>query len=316
MRILITGVDGQDGLTMTEYLLKNTLHEIYGGTRRNHTDTERLKFISLDLTDEKSVIHAISTIKPDYCFNFAAQSSVAESWNSPQLTFEVNTLGVLRLLEAIKNYASECRFFSSGSSEERNPKNPYGISKNSAQQLVKLYREKYKLYAVHCVLFNHEGIFRGGEFVTRKITKNIARIKHQINTNQELTCFELGNIFTQRDWSDAEDIIDGIWKIVNQPSPKEYVLSSDKLHTVKEFIDLACSHAELNVNWEIDTEIPENTTLYYKTHPIIKISKKLFRPTDQSIVGDSSEARIDLGWKPQTDFSELIKKMIINDMKN
>jgi GDPmannose 4,6-dehydratase len=233
-------------------------------------------------------------------------------------------------LEAIREYVPKCRFYSAGSSEEMGdvdyspqdlkhpmkPRSPYGASKCAARHLVKVYRESYNLFAIHCILFNHEGIKRGKEFVTRKITSNIARIKKEFEDNTEITPFELGNIYAIRDWSDSEDFVEAVWIMLNQENPREYVLSSNEIHTVKEFIDLSCHFAGLNVEWKIDELEPLNTVLLCEGQVILKINEELYRPAEVELLyGDSTETRLALNWIPKISFNQLVKKMIENDIE-
>jgi GDPmannose 4,6-dehydratase len=172
------------------------------------------------------------------------------------------------------------------------------------------------LFAIHCILFNHEGTKRGKEFVTRKITSNIARIKKEFEENKEVIPFELGNIYAIRDWSDSEDFVEAVWIMLNQEKPREYVLSSNEIHTVKEFIDLSCQFAGLNVEWKIDELEPLNTVLLCEGKVIIKINKELYRPAEVELLyGDSMESRLALNWTPKISFEELVKKMIENDIQ-
>ncbi len=338
-KILITGVTGQDGSNMVRLLLKKTDALIFGAVRRlsvpnyinlNDITDERFILINLDLTDNQSIVNFVQNEKPDYIINLAAQSFVGESWNSPIVTFTTNTLPIIYFLEAIKTYNPKCRFYSAGSSEEfgdveyepqdikhpMKPRSPYGASKCAARHLVKVYRESYNLYAIHCILFNHEGIHRGFEFVTRKITSNIARIKKEIECGKEIKPFELGNIYSVRDWSDSEDFMEAVWIMLNQETPREYVLSSDETHTVKEFIDLTCKYANLEVEWHIDDTNPLNTTLKYKDQIIMKINENLYRPAEVDLLyGDSKETRKTLNWEPKISFEKLVKRMIENDIK-
>jgi GDPmannose 4,6-dehydratase len=338
-KILITGVTGQDGSNMVRYLLKNTDLTIYGGIRRlsvkNHENIDDIKdkrfvVVNLDISDQQCIINMVKKIRPDYVVNFAAQSFVGESWNTPVHTFTTNTLAIIYFLEAIREYVPKCHFYSAGSSEEMGdvdyspqdikhpmkPRSPYGASKCAARHLVKVYRESYDLYAIHCILFNHEGKKRGKEFVTRKITSNIARIKKEIENNQVVEPFELGNIYAIRDWSDSEDFVEAVWIMLNQEKPREYVLSSNEIHTVKEFVDLSCQYADLNVEWNIDELNPLNTTLLYKDQVILKINEELYRPAEVELLyGDSTETRNALNWKPKTSFNELVKKMVENDIQ-
>ena len=338
MTVLITGVTGQDGSNMVRYLLQNTDCKIFGTVRRlsveNHINIKdimdpRFQLVSLDLLDQTSIMNTVKRLRPDYVINFAGQSFVGESWNTPVNTFTTNTLPVIYFLEAIREYVPCCRFYSAGSSEEMGdveyspqdikhpmkPRSPYGASKCAARHLVKVYRESYNLFAIHCILFNHEGIRRGKEFVTRKITTNIARIKREIDQCLPITPFELGNIFAIRDWSDSEDFVEAVWKMLNRPTPREYVLSSNEKHTVKEFIDLACHYAQLPVEWKIDTENPLETVLLYQGQIVMKINADLYRPAEVDLLyGDSTETREAIQWQPKVTFSELVQKMVEHDM--
>ena len=194
------------------------------------------------------------------------------------------------------------------------PRSPYGASKCAARHIVKVYRESYNLFAIHCILFNHEGIRRGKEFVTRKITSELARIKQEL-TNEYLAPMELGNIYAQRDWSDSEDFVEAVWIMLNRETPREYVLSSNETHTIKEFIDLACEYAGLKVEWSIDEDKPLNTTLLCEGKVIIQINEKYYRPAEVEILcGNSSETRQTIGWEPKVSFNELVYKMMMNDI--
>lgn len=337
-KIIITGVTGQDGSNMVRYLLNNTECEIIGCVRRlsvkNHDnikdiDDKRFKIINLDITDSESIRSNIKSIKPDYVFNFAAQSFVGESWNTPVHTFTTNTLSVMYFLEAIREYCPKCRFYSAGSSEEfgdvayspqdinhpLKPRSPYGASKCAARHIVKVYRESYGLFAIHCILFNHEGVRRGKEFVTRKITSNIARIKKEIDNGEEVTPFQLGNIYAKRDWSDSEDFVEAVWLMINMEKPREYVLSSNETHTVKEFVELSCQAAELDYKWiETDNELETKLMVGHKV--IMTISEKYYRPAEVDLLyGDSTETRKVINWEPKVSFNELVKKMVLHDIK-
>ena len=238
-KIIVTGVTGQDGSHMVDYLLKNTDHTIIGGVRRlsvkNHEniahlrDNPRFFLIDLDVTDAQNTDRVIAEHQPDYFINFAANSFVGSSWEMPINHMETNTLAVLHQLEAIHRHVPHCRYYNAGSSEEfgdiihspqtedhpLRPRSPYGASKCAARHLVKVYRDSYNLYAVQGWLFNHEGVRRGEEFVTRKITKNIGRIFGEFAQGQKIKPLQLGNLDATRDWSDAEDFVDGIWKMLN-----------------------------------------------------------------------------------------------------
>jgi GDPmannose 4,6-dehydratase len=339
-KILITGVTGQDGSNMVRFLLKNTDLVIYGAVRRlsvpnydniNDIKDTRFKLINLDLLDQQSINNSVKKIRPDYIINFAAQSFVGESWNSPVSTFTTNTLPVIYFLESIKEFSPHCRFYSAGSSEEMGdidyspqdlkhpmkPRSPYGASKCAARHLVKVYRESYNIFAIHCILFNHEGIRRGKEFVTRKISSNIARIKKQLENGETIIePLELGNINSIRDWSDSEDFVEAIWIMLNRDEPREYVLSSNEFHTVKEFLELTCEYAGLNVEWKIDSENEVNTELICNGQIIMKINPELYRLAEVELLfGDSTETRKVINWEPKVSFKELVKKMIDWDLK-
>lgn len=374
--VFVTGVTGQDGSHMVDYLLKNTDHIIFGGARRlsiknheniRHLENEpRFRLINFDLSDAHSISKTVEQIQPDYFINLAAQTFVGSSWDFPAQTWECNTTGVIHILEAIRQHKPTCRFYNAGSSEEygnveyfpqdekhpAKPRSPYGASKSAARQLVKVYRESYNLYAVQGLLFNHEGTRRGEEFVTRKITKGVARIKNAIIKNLPFTPIELGNIYAKRDWSDAEDFVDGIWRMMNQeifrvdciniqkhagivppenipnkhiiPHLKEYVLSSNETHTIKEFVELAFKSAAIEGSWHGDgvSEEFSITVNYAKTERplssiLVSINPKFYRPAEVDILlGNSNLARTELGWTPKTNFNQLVKKMVQSDLTN
>lgn len=335
--IIVTGVTGQDGSHMVDYLLANTDYEIFGCVRRlsvynhkniSHINNERFHLINFDLTDSHSISRIIEKLKPDYFINLAAQSFVGSSWDFAQQTWETNATSVLNILEAIRNYHPTCRFYQAGSSEEfgdvvtvpqseyhpLRPRSPYGASKAAARQILKVWRESYGLYAVQGWLFNHEGTRRGEEFVTRKITKAVARIKKAIDNEQAYDVLELGNIDSKRDWSDAEDFVDGIWKMLNQKEPREYVLSSNETHTIREFVELAFKAAGIYGEWHgsgIDEQFRQKET----GRVLMVINEKFYRPAEVDLLlGDSTRARQELGWKPKTSFKNLVDKMVFSDM--
>ena len=347
MKIIITGILGQDGANMAEYLLANTNYEIYGVMRRSSNpnfinclkflNDPRFKLIYGDLSDSVSIDSLVKDIQPDYFINFGAQSFVGCSWEIPLQTFDTNATGVARCLEAIRKHKKSCRFYSAGSSEEFGdvqyspqdinhpvrPRSPYGASKAAARHLVKVYRESYNLYAVHGVLFNHEGTKRGEEFVTRKISKGVARIYHAIKNNQPFAPIELGNIDTQRDWSDSEDFVDGVWKIMNQEKPKDYVLSSNETHTIREFISKSFVCAGIEGVWHghgqeeqmsVSTEYAIKNEI--QSSILVKINPKFYRPAEvELLLGDSTPARKELGWNPKISFDNLVERMVKYDIE-
>jgi GDPmannose 4,6-dehydratase len=346
--ILITGVTGQDGANMVEYLLKNTNHKIFGMIRRSSNinlsncevfkNEPRFQFEYGDLSDSQSINNIIRKVDPDYFINFAANSFVGCSWQMPEQMFDINSLGVLRCLEAIKNLKPSCRFYSAGSSEEwgnveyspqdmkhpLKPRSPYGASKASARHIVKVYRESYNLYAVHGILFNHEGTKRGEEFVTRKITKGVARIYHAIKNSQIFQPIELGNLDARRDWSDSEDFVDGVWKMLNQESPKDYILASDETHSIREFVEKAFNYANVEGYWH-GNGVDEKYYIHdryledkqVESPCLVKINPKFYRPAEvELLLGDSKIARKELAWEPKISFDKLVEKMVRFDIDN
>ena len=349
-KIIITGVTGQDGSNMVDYLLKNTTHTIIGGARRlsvkNHKNIEHLEneerffLIDLDVTDAQNIDEVIKEHKPDYFINFAANSFVGTSWKMPINHMQTNCMAVLHQLESIRKHCPDCRYYNAGSSEEfgdvitepqteehpLRPRSPYGASKCSARHLVKVYRDSYDLYAVQGWLFNHEGVRRGEEFVTRKITKNVARIAHDYAyLDGPLKPLKLGNVDSKRDWSDSEDFMDGIWRMINQEEnwthiwrnkPDDYILSSDETHSIKQFVEEAFNCAGFHrsiCRWEGHGK---DAKYYHGDDLLVEVDPQFYRPAEVDLLwGDSRRAREELGWNPQTSFSQLVQKMVDNDVK-
>ena len=346
--VIITGVTGQDGSHMADYLLANTDYNIIGIVRRlsvpnhgniRHINNARFSIVEADICDSQSISNLIQKYKPDYFINFAANSFVGSSWEMPLNHMTTNCLAVMFQLEAIRKFYPTCRYYNAGSSEEfgdvmympqdenhpLRPRSPYGASKAAARHIVKVWRESYGLYAVQGWLFNHEGTRRGTEFVTRKITSNVARIKNEINLsleskNQTLKPkpLELGNLLSKRDWSDAEDFVVGVWLMLNQEIPREYVLSSNETHTVKEFVELAFAAAGIEGVWFGDPGTINEVFIHKEfKYPLVVVNPAFFRPAEVDVLlGTSDCARKDLNWNPQTSFYRLVKKMVDNDLKN
>jgi GDPmannose 4,6-dehydratase len=346
-KVIITGVTGQDGSYMADLLLEETDYEIYGMVRRTSTknykniehllNNPRFKTVTGDLSDSQSIDNLIRELKPDYFINLAAQSFVGSSWQIPEQTFDIDAIGVIRCLESIRKHIPNCRFYNAGSSEELGnvdyspqdenhplkPRSPYGAAKAAARHIVKVYRESYNLFAIQGLLYNHESERRGEEFVTRKITKNIARIQKALNKNEKFEPLELGNIDAKRDWSHAKDFVNGIWIMLNQSEPKEYLLSSGETHTVREFIEKAFKIAGISGEW-VGKDITEQyilkktlNSIYYDNQILVKINSKFYRPAEVDLLlGDSGNARKELNWKPNISFDSLVKIMVENDLKN
>jgi GDPmannose 4,6-dehydratase len=352
--VVITGVTGQDGSHMVDFLLKNTDLLIFGGVRRlsvynheniKHINSDRFHLINFDLTDAHAIARTVEKLQPDYFINFAAQSFVASSWDFARQTWQANSTSVLDILEAIRLYKPSCRLYQAGSSEEfgnvayvpqdekhpLRPRSPYGASKAAARQLIKVYRDSYNLYAIQGWLFNHEGTRRGEEFVTRKITKGVARINDAIKENKNFDPIELGNIEAKRDWSDAEDFVEGVWMMLNQEScnpnyngtPEEYVFSSNETHTIREFVEKAFKYVGIEGHWiHINDGRPEDEIFCRKKSDgkyevLVKINRKFYRPAEvELLLGDSTRARNELGWKPKISFDNLVKKMVDFDIEN
>jgi GDPmannose 4,6-dehydratase len=334
--IIVTGVTGQDGSHMVDYLLKNTEYKVYGTARRlsvkNHENIlhlenePRFELINMDLNDAHSIRDVVIDIQPDYFINFAAQSFVAGSWDYPIQTWDTDADAVLHILESIRRFAPNCKFYNAGSSEEfgdvicspqneehpLRPQSPYGAAKCAARHIVRVYRESYNLYAVQGWLFNHEGSRRGLDFVTRKISHTVAKIKLAIEDKKPVTVLKLGNLEARRDWSDAEDFMEGVWLMLNQKFPKNYVLGSGEMHTVREFLNEALKCA----NIQFRQEGVEDQEKYYTLDGtlIFEVDPKFYRPAEvHELCGDCSLAENEMGWKRKTDFYGLVKKMYQND---
>ncbi|MBV8748893.1 MAG: GDP-mannose 4,6-dehydratase [Candidatus Eremiobacteraeota bacterium] len=310
---LITGITGQDGSFLAELLLAEG-YRVVGMTRRSSTDVhERIEHIvdditivSGDLLDQSSMTSIVSEIKPDEIYNLAAQSFVPTSWTQPVLTGEFTALGVTRVLEAVRTVDPTIRFYQASSSEmfgkvravPQNettpfyPRSPYGVAKVYGHWITVNYRESYNLYAVSGILFNHESERRGKEFVTRKISDGVARIK--LGLQKEL---RLGNLDAQRDWGYAGDYVRAMWLMLQQERPDDYVVATGRTHAVRDFVRLA--FASVGLNWE--------------DHVVV--DPRFYRPAEVDVlVGDPSKARRVLGWVPETSFEELVEQMVRADL--
>ncbi|HXB21870.1 MAG TPA: GDP-mannose 4,6-dehydratase [Candidatus Solibacter sp.] len=313
MRVLITGITGQDGSYMAEFLLEKG-HEVYGLVRRSSLEkydriesiVDRIQFVEGDLTDQGSLDAAMDQIQPHEVYNLAAQSFVPVSWNQPVLTADVTGLGVLRMLEAIRKHCPTAKYLQASSSEmfgkvlekpqtEKtpfHPRSPYGVAKVFAHHITVNYRESYGLFACSSICFNHESPRRGAEFVTRKVTQHAARIKLGLADR-----LKMGNLDAQRDWGYAGDYIAAMWLMLQQPQPDDYVIATGVTHSIQELLDVAFSYVGLD--WK----------------KYVEIDPKLVRPAEVDyLCGDSSKARRVLGWKPKVDFRQLVEMMVDADL--
>lgn len=359
---IVTGVTGQDGSWMVEYLLKNTNLNVYGAVRRTskrdlsnieHIQDKRFSIIDLDIADSVSVSGVVEEVQPDFFINFAANSFVGSSWGMPVNCFQTNTMSVLYILDAIRRIKPTCRFYNAGSSEEwgnvdftpqdethpLKPRSPYGASKCAARHLVKVYRESYGIYAVQGWLFNHEGTRRGIEFVTRKISKKVAEIAGALQRGEDFAPLELGNLDAKRDWGDAEDFVDAVWRMLNQEvygppetkdvpfdvlvkQLKEYVVATNETHSIREFVEAAFDAAGIAGYWGFSSNDPFSplNEIYGNKETgkiLMKVNPEFYRPAEVDILkGDSSKIREELGWEPKTSFEQLVKKMVTHDLNN
>ncbi len=334
--IIITGVTGQDGAYLSQYLLsKSNNYKIYGIFRRTSLDPlQRLKILGIhrninlldvDLTEHNRINHYIKTIKPIMFFNLAAMSFVGYSYDNPVYTDQVNNLGVLNILESIKFSSPKTKFYQASSSEmygdvikksiklneesKFNPISPYAISKLSAYYYTRMYRKSYKIFASNGILFNHEGPLRGDQFVTKKIIKGLVLYK---KTGIPLS---LGNIYSRRDWGNAEDYVKMMYKILCYPKPDDFVIASEQQYSVKDFVNLVCKSLNINIKWQ-GKNLNEKA-VNEKGKPVILVSKKFFRPLDVvNLLGDASKANKILGWKSKISIHKLIKNMINHELNN
>ncbi|MGC9000725.1 GDP-mannose 4,6-dehydratase [Caldisericum sp.] len=332
-KALITGITGQDGAYLAEFLLKKG-YEVYGLHRRSSTPnlwrldalgiTQKVKLVEGDLLDQSSLMKVVEISEPDEVYNLAAQSFVAVSWKEPLYTAEVTGLGVLRLLEAIKNVNPKIKFYQASSSEMFGkvqeipqkettpfyPRSPYGVAKVFGYWITVNYRESYNMFACNGILFNHESPLRGEEFVTRKITKGIAEIKKGVRDY-----IELGNLDAKRDWGFAGDYVEAMWLMLQQDKPDDYVIATGETHPVREFVELAFKEAGIDIVWE-GTGLSEVGYDKNSGKVLVKVSEQFYRPAEVEIlIGDPSKARKTLDWKPKVTFRELVKMMVKADLK-
>ncbi len=330
-RALITGITGQDGSYLAELLLEKG-YEVYGIWRRKSTVDygnikhlkDKVKLIYADMTDLASLVAAIRKSEPDEVYNLAAQSFVATSWDTPIGTAEIDGIGVLNMLEAIRIAKPDARFYQASTSEMFGkvqeipqkettpfyPRSPYGVAKLYGHWITKNYRESYDMFACSGILFNHESERRGEEFVTRKITMTVARIK---NGMQDI--LELGNLDAKRDWGHSRDYVEAMWLMLQQEEPDDYVISTGETHTVREFVTLAFKAAGMEIEWH-GKDSEEYATLKGTDKKVVKVNPVFYRPAEvELLIGDCSKAEKRLGWKRKVNYEELIEKMVENDLK-
>ena len=338
-KALITGVTGQDGAYLAEFLL-NKGYEVHGIKRRTSLfNTARIDHLFHDIhdnghlfylhhgdmTDSSSLIRIIQQVQPDEIYNLAAQSHVAVSFEEPEYTANSDALGVLRILEAIRILGLEkkTRFYQASTSELYGlvqetpqkettpfyPRSPYAVAKLYGYWIVVNYREAYGLYACNGILFNHESPLRGETFVTRKITRALARIKLGVQD-----ALYLGNLDAKRDWGHARDYVEMQWLMLQQINPEDFVIASGVQYSVREFVEHAALEIGLRIEWKGEGVQEQGFDQY--GHPIVKIDPRYFRPTEvETLLGDASKAKNKLGWSPRTSFADLVKEMMQADMK-
>ena len=312
---LITGINGMDGSHLADLLLEKG-YKVFGMERRSSTPNRRntshlleeITFLNGDLTDQNSLLRCLKESDPDEVYNLASQSFVGQSWNIPEQTSDVTGLGVLRMLEAIREYGKPIKFYQASSSEMFGrmvenpskettpfyPRSPYGVAKLYGHWITKNYRESYNIFACSGILFNHESERRGHEFVTRKISDGVAKIKLGLANN-----ITLGNLDAERDWGYAPDYVEVMWLMLQQEEPEDYVIATGEKHSIRDFLDVAFKHIGV-----------EDWSSYIKQDP------KFMRPAEVDVLrGDYTKARNELGWNPNTSFDELVVKMVENDIQ-
>ena len=343
-KALITGITGQDGSFLAEFLLEKG-YEVHGLLRRSSSfNTGRIEHLYLDewvrdmhnkrhvnlhyadMTDSSSLIRILQEVRPDEVYNLAAQSHVKVSFEVPEYTAEVDAVGCLRLLEAVRilGMTQTCRIYQASTSELYGkvqeipqsettpfyPRSPYGVAKQYGFWIVKNYRESYDMYAVNGILFNHESERRGENFVTRKISLAAARIACGVQD-----CLYLGNLDALRDWGYAKDYIECMWLMLQQPEPEDYVIATGENHSVREFVTLAFRYAGIELRWE-GHGLDEKGIDIKTGRTLIAVDPRFFRPAEvEQLLGDPTKARTRLGWNPQkTSFNDLVRIMVENDL--
>lgn len=329
-KALITGITGQDGSYLAELLLSKN-YEVYGLLRRKskldygnvENIKDKIKFIYADMTDLVSLINAVKKSQPDEVYNLAAQSFVATSFEQPIATAEIDGIGVTNILEAIRIVKPDARFYQASTSEmfglvqevpQREttpfyPKSPYGVAKLYGHWIVKNYRESYNMFACSGILFNHESERRGKEFVTRKITDAAAKISLGLQDH-----LELGNMNAKRDWGHSADYVRGMWLMLQQDKPDDYVLATNETRTVREFVEIAFKTVQIEIKWE-GTGIEEIGRDKKTNKVLVKVNPDFFRPSEvELLIGNPEKAEKKLEWRREISFEELVTRMVQNDV--
>lgn len=330
-RALITGITGQDGSWLAELLLEKG-YQVYGVMRRKSVVDygnvvhikDDIRFIYADMTDLPSLISAVKISSPDEVYNLAAQSFVGTSWEQPSATADIDALGVLNLLEAVRLVQPKARFYQAATSEMFGkvqempqtestpfyPRSPYGVAKLYGYWITRNYRESFSMFACSGILFNHESERRGKEFVTRKITDAAARIRCGL---QE--CLELGNLDARRDWGHAQDYVRAMWLLLQNDHAQDYVIASNETRTVREFAQTAFGYAGIDIDWEGEgiREVGRNRA---SGRIVIKVNEEFFRPAEVEVLwGNPEKAKRELGWEREISFEQLVERMVKNDME-
>ena len=334
-KALITGITGQDGPYLAQLLLEKG-YQVYGTYRRSSSvnfwrmeelgisSHPRMRLLEYDLTDQSANIRLIADVRPNEIYNLAAQSFVGVSFDQPIATAKITGLGALHLLEAIRIVDCNIRFYQASTSElfgmvhevpQRettpfHPRSPYGVAKLYAHWMTVNYRESYDIFGASGILFNHESPLRGREFVTRKITDGIARIKMNM-----LDVLELGNLSAKRDWGYAREYVDGMWRMLQADVPETYVLATGRTETVRDFVNMACKAAELDIVWQGQgqDEVAISTST---NRVIVRVNPQFYRPAEVDLlIGDASKAKKELGWEPKTTLEELCAMMVEADLR-
>lgn len=335
-RALITGITGQDGSYLAELLL-NKGYEVHGIIRRSSSFNtgridhifDKLQLHYGDLTDSLSVDSIINKIKPDEIYNLAAQSHVQVSFEIPEYTGNVDALGTLKLIEAIRKHCPKAKIYNATTSElyglvqetpqtEKTPfypRSPYGVAKLYSFWICKNYREAHNLFISNGILFNHESERRGETFVTRKITLALSEIENSLENNQKITPLKLGNLDSKRDWGYAPDYVYGMWLMLQQDKPDDFVLATNETHSIREFIQEAIYHTNMRLIWTGEG-VNEKGVDEITGQTIIEINPKYFRPAEVDLLlGDYTKAKTILGWEPKVKFEELVKIMMKHDLE-